>query len=632
MKGEGSKKINPFFAAIFRSRPAQGRQESQIGTSVGDLDARPGPHHLRPLALPMQHRHPPPNLRLAVLGRAASGKTLLMRHLQAVWPAPPSVPAAPPPRRPPNALVARLVSSRLSALVQRFVRTVLSARRLLPERPACAEVALAGGGRAWVGVGEDGAAAVKRAAPRLDAVLFVTRLDDGRLSRRDRLVLHDVLQHLGRDALHKLVFVLTHGCATAPAGLPFGQFVRGRTDLLRRFVVEVMPPIEVLPEEQAGAEEGDEAVGRPARDVRRAGEGDSGSAGGRTSEDRRGSSVGVPTVGNDGAGATAATANGAIRATENLAELESSQHEYEERERGAMSVNVGASGLPTEGLRMGRRAVSAAASEVRERAAADVADANSANGPGARDAQQSAEVRRLREQLDELVHEDSSDSGSLSALPADVIGALYTKLVHPEDTRSFRDPHQPDVVVVELSGACSRNAAGEKVLPDGRAWMGALVDVVCTTAEEARLQERVAHERELRALAMRSPVGFWGKLREMMFSLFRDRARMWVVELLALALLLQAGAAAKRRDVRRERQRKEAERADVLLEMSEEEYQKAVAPDKDGGRTALSFQNEDDSTDGLDENLFDDLRQGKVGRSVEIRPDGARGIPNWVGK
>lgn len=79
----------------------------------------------------------------------------------------------------------------------------------------------------------------------MDVILFVTRLDDGRAARCDRIILHDLLNLFGEAALGKLVFVLSRGMSLPPADLHWEEWVHGRVELLHTYVCDVFPAVVV---------------------------------------------------------------------------------------------------------------------------------------------------------------------------------------------------------------------------------------------------------------------------------------------------------------------------------------------------------------------------------------------------
>lgn len=78
-----------------------------------------------------------------------------------------------------------------------------------------------------------------------DVVLVVIRLDGCRVSRQERLVLAEVVSCWGCDVLERTIVVMSHGLATPVGGLGYADFVRGRIDLVKKWVEEVAPPKEV---------------------------------------------------------------------------------------------------------------------------------------------------------------------------------------------------------------------------------------------------------------------------------------------------------------------------------------------------------------------------------------------------
>lgn len=80
--------------------------------------------------------------------------------------------------------------------------------------------------------------------------MLLCRLDGGRVSRADRLSIAEIVLCWGDDILERTMFVLSRGWATPVGGLEYDQYVRGRKDLLWRFVMEAVPPIQTGEEEE----------------------------------------------------------------------------------------------------------------------------------------------------------------------------------------------------------------------------------------------------------------------------------------------------------------------------------------------------------------------------------------------
>lgn len=74
-------------------------------------------------------------------------------------------------------------------------------------------------------------------------VLYVARLDDSRADRSDRLIMAEMHNVFGSRVWDRTIFVLTHGHALPPQGLSYREFLRGRRDVLWRYLTSVVPPV-----------------------------------------------------------------------------------------------------------------------------------------------------------------------------------------------------------------------------------------------------------------------------------------------------------------------------------------------------------------------------------------------------
>lgn len=72
--------------------------------------------------------------------------------------------------------------------------------------------------------------------------LYVTRLDDSRAMRADRLIMSEMHAVFGSRVWQRTILVLTHGHSLPPQGLSDFEFLRGRRDMLWRLLSSVAPP------------------------------------------------------------------------------------------------------------------------------------------------------------------------------------------------------------------------------------------------------------------------------------------------------------------------------------------------------------------------------------------------------
>lgn len=506
-----------------------------------------------------------PPLRLAIVGRKRAGKTTLLSHISSVWGAPETLSPHLPVARPPNPLFARLFASRLGVLASRGLRFVLRAVCLFRRPAECTAVSLRNGGTVWDPISGNVTVAVVEAVDfRVDLILFVTRLDDGRVSRADRLQLVELVNCFGEDVLEKTVFVFTHGCATPPADLTFKDFVRGRRDLLWQFVSDMLPPIELPHPEQSAdptqtRSNDREELPQPDNEdmVTNAGGDEVLVCNGSVDNEVPSAEIGSTASGQND---DVASQPGAPQEAVDPQSL--SEHGENSRENG--------SGDPV------RTSGTTANGDARQSGNGDD-DANQEENGG-------DQFRIRPDKLDELLGDVSSDDMSLTSVPDDVVGRLWEMIVHPKDDRLFTDRCKPPAVVVEMSEACPKDERERKILPDGTAWLPNLLTIVSSMAQESRRRQTEAEE--LAALALgrepQRPPGFWRQIREMLESLRKDAFRILLAEIAILVLALQVGSSIKKFQERRRQKALDAidDDDDVLLEMSDEEYEALTKPDE----------------------------------------------------
>lgn len=211
-----------------------------------------------------------------------------------------------------------------------------------------------------------------------------------------------------------------------------------------------------------------------------------------------------------------------------------------------------------------------------------------------------------------VVNDDDTDEGSVSAIPEDFIDPLFEAGVHPDDKRTFEDPATPPFAVVELSHACPTNSNGEKLLPDGTPWFSNLVAKIAKVSEDAprKAAERIARKEEQ---TRQPPLNFSSRFREMLRSVSHDAIRLFLIQTVLGLLIWQIAAAIEDAKERNEKA-VENDESNVLLEISDEEFEKLTRPDPgSGGQAEIILEPDDDEID-LEESEEDFFRDDKSRR------------------
>lgn len=510
-------------------------------------------------------------LRLAIVGPSSSGKTTLVNHIlqrahRIIRQAPPAQPS-----RSPNPILARLAGSRITTVLSRaftFVHSLIKAfipsahadRHQffsVPSEDDIADADIDGIGAVivWDTDGRGGVQALQDMGDDIDVILFVTRLDDSRVNRQDKIILSHLIQCFGDEVLHKVVFILTHGHALPPLNLSYSDYIRGRTHLLAAAVRLCVRPV-VIPSSETP------------------------------------SSSSAPQF---------------VDETEHMTRQEQLQH---------ASVMVHHSAIPTQHLDTGALSLFTHRPEQRAPEGEEI-DPNDPYGEL---------PRAVKKVFDVLGNDDDTDRGSVTGLDDTFLDELAGVGILPDDNRRFRDPLVPQALVVELSDACPVDDNGQKILPDGVAWFPELIHKIAQIATDApaiiaEIKERKEVLREqTRQQVVQPQSQVHRQLRQMLTSLSRDGFRILLVEIGIIFFIWQVGSAVKYTKDRRRRLREQDE-SDVLLELSDEEFERLTRPDPgSGGKVVMGDVDDDDEVLLETEDEF-------FGRKAARKRDGEKGVP-----
>jgi hypothetical protein len=76
-----------------------------------------------------------------------------------------------------------------------------------------------------------------------DVVLFITRMDDSRAAKQDRIEMLNVASAFGANVWERTIFVFTHGQSLPPGDLTYIDYMRGRRDSIWRSLTSIIPPV-----------------------------------------------------------------------------------------------------------------------------------------------------------------------------------------------------------------------------------------------------------------------------------------------------------------------------------------------------------------------------------------------------
>jgi hypothetical protein len=307
-----------------------------------------------------------------------------------------------------------------------------------------------------------------------DVLLFVTRMDESRAAKEDRLEMLSVAAAFGNSVFERMVFVLTHGHSLPPVDLTYMEYMRGRRDSIWRSLTAVIPPVRremtseetVLLQSERPADHAANSTDLPA-----------------TQEDRNARSLPV--------------------------DSNSPQVEFS---------------IPPEDMQL-----------VSERG--DVFS----NFPSSQG-------------------EEMNDGNE-------------------EEDVVYDDPPPPEIAVVELSELCPRNSFGNKMLPDGTAWMPELHALIGRIGSASKRHDAAQLSENLYCDPARKVT-----LQERIRGLFRRGLWVLAVEVLSIVLILRGVQIwekfAKEREARHRR-----EHGDLMCALDEEEFALLAAKDDepDGG-------------------------------------------------
>jgi len=79
-------------------------------------------------------------------------------------------------------------------------------------------------------------AAIKEVLPEIDLVLFVTPLNETRVSRDERIALRSLSAAIGRELWENMIVLFSFACSPLPGDSPYEAFVEQRADAFREFV------------------------------------------------------------------------------------------------------------------------------------------------------------------------------------------------------------------------------------------------------------------------------------------------------------------------------------------------------------------------------------------------------------
>lgn len=83
-------------------------------------------------------------------------------------------------------------------------------------------------------------AAIKEVLPSIDLVLFVTPLNETRVSRDERIALRSLSAAIGKELWENMIVIFSFACSQLPGESQYPSFVNTRSEAFRKFVAEVL--------------------------------------------------------------------------------------------------------------------------------------------------------------------------------------------------------------------------------------------------------------------------------------------------------------------------------------------------------------------------------------------------------
>lgn len=82
-------------------------------------------------------------------------------------------------------------------------------------------------------------AAISEVLPSIDLVLFITPLNETRVTRDERVALRSLSAAIGKELWENMIVLFSFACAPLPGQSKYGLFVSDRAEAFRKFVAEI---------------------------------------------------------------------------------------------------------------------------------------------------------------------------------------------------------------------------------------------------------------------------------------------------------------------------------------------------------------------------------------------------------
>ena len=82
-------------------------------------------------------------------------------------------------------------------------------------------------------------AAIKEVLPSIDLVLFITPLNETRVTRDERVALRSLSAAIGKELWENMIVLFSFACSRLPGQVKFDLFVNDRAEAFRKFVAEI---------------------------------------------------------------------------------------------------------------------------------------------------------------------------------------------------------------------------------------------------------------------------------------------------------------------------------------------------------------------------------------------------------